>query len=286
MPTINRYIQINGFKLYWLFALLTLPNNSFSQNLFDYENSKKFAYHLYLNGEFQPAIIEFERVLQMSQNNEDTVLILISKASRMINKTENAINKILYYYPDTIFQNIQLSEEYVINLLDINRGQSAIFHIQNDKNFDSIQKKIYLIKSHLMLEEFKTAGIIYKTNASNVLINNSFNEVFFEIDNLKFKNPYFASGLSILLPGLGQVYSGYWKDGLYSLAIIMGLSYQSYSGFTKNGISSAYGWGFAAMTTTFYFSNIYGAFKAANKKNFIIKNNIKRKVEKINLHNY
>lgn len=73
------------------------------------------------------------------------------------------------------------------------------------------------------------------------------------------RSPWVAGALSAVVPGLGRVYIGRWKDGLMS-AILVGLPAGfAANGFADNGVKSVRGWLLGTMATALYVGNVYGS---------------------------
>ncbi|MBN1981693.1 MAG: hypothetical protein JW795_09185 [Chitinivibrionales bacterium] len=81
------------------------------------------------------------------------------------------------------------------------------------------------------------------------------------------KHAPLAAALSAMVPGLGKVYTGDYRDGLVSFVIVGLCAAQSWLGFRKNHSSSVRGWVFASFGTLFYSGNIYGSAVAAHVYN-------------------
>jgi hypothetical protein len=73
--------------------------------------------------------------------------------------------------------------------------------------------------------------------------------------------------MSAVIPGSGKAYCGRMWDGLYSFLVVAAMSWQSYEGFSKNGISSGRGISFGLLGLIFYGGNILGSFNAAKLYN-------------------
>ena len=87
--------------------------------------------------------------------------------------------------------------------------------------------------------------------------------------------------MSMLIPGTGKMYAGYWKDGLVSLLMTSMMAWQAYRGFDQRGIKSGYGWVYTGLATGFYIGNLYGTVKAVRKFNTHFKHQTIHKIEKI-----
>jgi TM2 domain-containing membrane protein YozV len=85
-----------------------------------------------------------------------------------------------------------------------------------------------------------------------------------ESSQLPMKSPLLAGLLSMVIPGLGKVYTGHPTDGLLSLISIATFTYASYDGFSSGGSSSTRGWVFGALASGLYLGNIYGSALSAS----------------------
>lgn len=90
-----------------------------------------------------------------------------------------------------------------------------------------------------------------------------------------------AAGILSIIPGLGKIYAGKPKDGIFTFGFISALGYLSYEGI-KNEFY-LFGGLLSILTFNFYLGNIYGGIDAAvdyNRKNVLafkeyIKNELK-----------
>ncbi len=108
-----------------------------------------------------------------------------------------------------------------------------------------------------------------------------YQKVISHIENQKYKKPFVSLMLSAVIPGSGKMYSGYWVDGIITLTTIGITAWQAYRGFTLYGTDRPYSWIFASLTASFYISNLYGSFKAANMKNYNLRQNIHHAFEEV-----
>ena len=76
------------------------------------------------------------------------------------------------------------------------------------------------------------------------------------------KKVFIATSLS-LIPGLGRIYSGRYKDGILSFISLTLLSYSSYKKYKNdNYIGSSI---LGSFTFTFWLSDFYGAYRSARR---------------------
>jgi len=87
------------------------------------------------------------------------------------------------------------------------------------------------------------------------------------LDQVKYKKPGLAAGLSTIIPGLGRFYAKDSKDGIISLIFVGTTAYQAYRRFDQKGIKSAGGWIYGGIALGFYISNIYGSYQSAKYYN-------------------
>jgi hypothetical protein len=99
--------------------------------------------------------------------------------------------------------------------------------------------------------------------------------------NIHRKSPAAAVALSAVIPGMGKIYSHDWKDGMFSLLFVATNAWQSYRGFSKNGVSSVTGWIFGSLAAGFYSANLFGSWKSARTYNATQTDRIRHEAENI-----
>lgn len=88
--------------------------------------------------------------------------------------------------------------------------------------------------------------------------------------DLSFKSPLFAGLLSTVVPGLGQMYSQHYFDGVQALGFVGALGYATYASYQYSSNVKGNYVGTAIIgfvTTMFHLSNILGAVKTAEFRN-------------------
>lgn len=86
-------------------------------------------------------------------------------------------------------------------------------------------------------------------------------------NNLTDKKPWLALTMSTIVPGTGRFYTGEWKDGAFSLAVVGLSAWQAYRQFNRGGPANILGWISAGFGFAFYIGNIYGSYHSAKKIN-------------------
>lgn len=78
---------------------------------------------------------------------------------------------------------------------------------------------------------------------------------------LKIQNrsPFVGGLLSAIIPGMGKVYAGKWKQGLVSFFSVTIIGLQAAEGFRKGGYDDWRFIAFGGLTTIFYVGNIWGS---------------------------
>lgn len=262
-----------------LFSLILISKNNFSQNLFDIKNSLEYANYLQTSGQYQLATEEFERVLFFYPKTDS----LITKLFYNKRKSGDALGVInftnkTYYNSDSI--NTSVFIEYIKSLIQI-KPQEALNVINKNTKLDTEQRIILQSYSYTSMYMWNEAiGKLNQLNNQSTSVLKS-KVVLNDALKYKYKKPILAAGLSLVIPGLGKVYTGNIKDGIIALVFVGINSFQSYRYFEKKGIKSVGGWIFGSLGTGFYLGNIYGSYKAAIIKNKKIKDAYKKQIEEI-----
>lgn len=259
-----------------LFILMALLSYGQEKDLYSIESSKKFANYLYGSGNYQQAAIEYERLILLDSLKSDSfkhwALVCYRKAGLLTTALERIDNWHPYAISEADYKS-PYAREYALCLTGLGYYNEALdflkanAHIKpNDKNLLASINYSYLgqwqkakERLDLVKEESFTKEVLIKGVDQGL--------------KLKLKKPGLAATLSIL-PGLGRVYTGNYIDAGLSLLVIGTFSWQSYTGFDQNGISSVYGWLTGGIAAGFYFGNIYGSYRAAELIN-------KQKIEAI-----
>ncbi len=231
-----------------------------SQDLFSYDNSVKYANFLMKTRQYNFAIFELHR-LDFFKPGNDTIAYNLLKSYRLANQQEKGIK-----WLENKYQQVQYIPELCVTeyfrLLNANKDFNKIDRLITKGLLSQEQTVFYSVSNSIHRRNYKKAKNLYNDNAIDyrhpVLDN-----VFFTIENTKFKQPALAGIMSTIVPGTGKIYTGFWKDGLFALTSVGLSAYQSYSGFKKKGAESFYGWFFLSTGFILYLANIYGSIKSA-----------------------
>jgi len=277
-----RYHQISSShkaKFYILLLMLVLPFYCYSQDLYDMENSKKYAEYLFSGRQYKLAAEEYERLVFFDSSNIIFKLRLV-KSYRLTGDLRSGITQINSFY------GINMPEPMAIEFVKLQLLSDSL-KVVNDflslNNTISPESKVIYQSCDLLLSgDYKGADMLVKTS---VVRNPSFPKNLISLSEsaarTKFKSPFIAAVFSSIIPGTGKFYTKNWADGIFSILFVAGNAWQSYRGFKEHGIKSAYGWAFGTLSASFYIGNIFGSAKAARRYNLLRKNEIKNKTFEI-----
>jgi hypothetical protein len=258
----------------FLFCLFT-GVSAFSQDtdLFSEKNISEYARFLFNSSQFGYAAEEYERLIFVDNKNESYQLGLL-KSYRFAEEYEKGIKAYDLLKTADYTPGYELVKEYSkLNILNGTEGNldplflDPVLDHGFRNNLELTMRLIAFPESTVSLDGLD------ETVLSRDLID-LYNESF----TLKYKSRLIAGSLSTLVPGLGKVYTGRWKDGLISLLFVAGTGYQAYRAFSDKGVNSVYGWIMGSISLGFYIGNIYGSAKSARLYNVNQNMNYREKV--------
>ena len=257
----TRYIKIFSF----LMCIVVKP--ALAQiNIFDCNNSRKFATYLYNTQQYELAQHELERIGFFCGNDSITQLILL-KSYRKLNRFDRANS---YFESKTLTEINQLSPEYREEYIRLLMSQQLYGQVQQtiQQGFDFKEKQEHLLGTELLLGHWKEA---YQMSKEPIPARN------FKIEGLKSiaersysskrKKAWLATLMSVIVPGSGKAYSGYWGDGAVSFLFTTSTSFFAYRAFNKYGTQKVYPWIVGGLAASYYAANIYGGNRAAIRYN-------------------
>ncbi len=252
---------------------------SFSQNVYDAEHLLKFADHLYNNQEYFLAINEYKHAAFLGSCNSNCQFKLFNSYLKS-KQFQSGVLTFKSFYPEGFACNDTLDLIYSKLLIKNTNYDEAENLSMVSKNLSSEQRLFITVSADLFANRWENASQESQC-VSNENILNPYKDVIREIESLNYKNPYLSMFLSAVVPGSGKMYSGYWRDGFMTIAVVGLTAWQAYRGFTLYGIDQPYTWIFTTLSASFYISNLYGSFKAANMKNHNLRTNVRNTIETI-----
>ncbi|MCH8331154.1 MAG: hypothetical protein IH946_07210 [Bacteroidetes bacterium] len=266
--------MIQWSKLTFSGFIILISISVHAQDIFGKENTRRFADHLFKAGEYELAIQEYKRLLFMDPTDEGAFLNLSRSYnnSGLFEEGIMAIEKRFIELKDMPEITLREYLSMLIHHNDIHRSREVI---KQDLNITEAHRLSIMVTNELLEANWEEAdSIIKKDPGSKHPLLFRYELLIEKGQDLKLKKAGLAGTMSVIIPGAGKVYAGFWKDGLMSF-IFTGMSaWQAYRGFERRGTSSVYGWIFAGFGTGFYLGNIYGSVKAAKKWNNTHKNAI------------
>lgn len=267
-------------KLLILFIFIG-STNVFSQDLYNFENTKKFAEYLAKSGQYDLATREFERLTFMSPEN-DTLKTSLLSMYRRSGKYDEALIRGKQLYPQLTSMSASSAVEYSRTLLLKSDYATAKSFWEINSKLSSANKTILSATSYILQDNYKSANEILKAvKPEEHKLATNYKDLTEQAIALKRKSPALAGVMSAIIPGSGRIYSKDWKDGIVSLFFVGTMATQSIRGFNKSGVKSTRGWIYSGIGFGFYLGNIYGSVvsaKAYNKKSHL---GIRTKIENL-----
>lgn len=223
------------------------------------QNIKSFADYLFCDKDYLRAIEEYEKYLNIVQ--DDSIQFKIALSYSKINDEENAFKKLSLIKNSSSF--------YVLARIE---SLKSLFFISIDSLFFSTANEIInssspfsnnssrlsntsMLLTKIDLPEREKFLIPFEEDEKSILNN------FYDLKkNPPYKSPALAGVLSALIPGSGKIYTRNYSDGITAFLLTGVLAYLSYTNFEHKHYTRA--WIFTALGAGFYTGNVYGSIAA------------------------
>ncbi len=263
---ISKYLSLNIYFIL-LYFISSGSLHAQDEDLYNLQNSDKYARYLLAGRQYNLAAEELERLVFLDGNNDEYKNLLITAYYKTGNTLKAAERIRQLYKGNLLVMPESISVKYLV-LLQESDSLPQILHYLNSgikiKNSDKLLfqwSNLMLNKSYLQAKKFlETHPQKLGRLQEIVQINN------FALQQ-KLKSPFLAAALSSVIPGLGKVYTGDYVDAVTAFIFVGGNTFQAYRGFKKNGSKSVFGWVFGSIAAGFYIGNIFGSAKAAIRFN-------------------
>lgn len=238
-----------------------IPLYIFSQSpSFDFhspENIKKFADHLFCEGDYLRAIEQYE--LLENQFLNDTIQFKIMLGYSELNLYQssyhifNTVSTQSKFFPDAYLLSMKNELLIVLKSLPINDKLSFNKEYTERMNKLTLFSKLYddniSIQKERFIEPFdedekQTVSMFYDLKT-----------------NPPYKSPALAGVLSAIIPGSGKMYLSEWGDGITALVVTSLFAFLAYDNFRADHQTRA--WIFTGLGAFFYAGNIYGSIASA-----------------------
>lgn len=253
-------------SLLFIILLFILNNLWAQQNLFDCNNSRRFANYLFNTGQYDLSQQELERIGFFCEMDSSSQLLLIKSYRKL--KKYNEGN--LFFMGKSVTDLGKLNPDFRMEYIRLLMAQQNYRQVQLaiEQGLDFSQKKEHELGTYLLLKEWEKAYEISHPPMANLnlkmagltqIAEKSFAE--------KRKKPWVSTLLSLVVPGSGKMYSGYWGDGAISFLFTASSSFFAYRAFQKYGPNKVYPWIVGGLAVSYYSANIYGGHRAAVRYN-------------------
>lgn len=241
----------------------------FPENLMQ-NSDLKFAIHLYQEKEYFQASTELKRYIFINESYKDKIIFLIACCNYYAKRYLDAI----YYFDQVKLNTNETDFLYFCEFLKAISFYNNRNVQQSEKKFINLLEKDVnpTLKENIIIS---LISLYLKTNnilKVKELINNtnfkfSSDKINQAIINLHIQKSSKLSLILSIVPGLGHIYSGSYKEGLYSFATNAALGYLFYDSY-KNGSNSGKILS-GAIFLQFYTGNLLGGKRAAQITNSI-----------------
>lgn len=246
-----------------IIIVFCFPFLGFSQDLFNLENSLKFAKYLKNQGELEFALQEYTRSYYLAPKNQK-IHFQIVHLNRLLKNYKQSI--LFINRLSALNSKIQKEKMYCLlklkdfKTIDTELNENSTLLTRKDKNFIKIT-------SVLMQDDWEAAqSILEKIEEKDDYIM-QYESLIEKKLKIKEKNPLLAGGMSLIIPGLGKLYAGEKKDALFNFLTIGLGAWQTYYSFKNSGVKSVSGWLYGGITLFFHSGNIYGSYSSAKSFN-------------------
>jgi hypothetical protein len=282
--------------IFILFIIIVYPCAAESQDDAFISTQKKFISGLYQDQRYFDCISETQRLLDYQKNAADRIdqLYFINTCYFLGGQYNAVISRLqsddCKDWSKLHIPNLLLLSNSYFKLGDYRKAISLLNSIDYQIIENHYHNNVFRSRVECLLKEYNYTGILAEVeHAENyfILINNSFMLCDFRIDMEKYreiglKSKWFSAGLSALLPGAGQIYSGRIVDGILTFISVAGTAWAGYYFYNKKEKPLAVT--LFLFSGLFYSGNIYGAYNSAVHKNSELNNKFsERIIQKYNL---
>ncbi len=263
-----------------LFNLLTVS----AQNLFDCQHSLAYADYLFSVKDYQKAANEYERVLFGCDTTVVRERLLV--AYRLSGQYNQSFQQLARLYP-TLTQAPTFANEEYIKLLLLTKQYQRTDSLLTASILPPGSTIRFKLQSQLLRSQWKLAGqTLQQTDSILIPERSDYSRLIYQAEHIRQKSPFIAASLSLLVPGLGKVYTKDWKDGIVSFLFVGILAFQAGRSFNQRGPESVAGWAYTSVDLGFYLGNVYGSYKSARQFNEKQHRRLHEEVRRLSFDNF
>jgi hypothetical protein len=258
--------MIQHTKILTIILLFLVKISVGQDNIFDCDNSKRFAEYLFNTGQFELSQHELERISFFCEYDSTSQLTLL-KSYRKMSKFDKANQFFASKNIDSLNNlNPDFRDEYIRLLMTERKYSDVQKEIADGLNFS--QEEEHKIGTELLLKNWEKAyQLSIQDNTQLNFKLAGLRGVAEKSHKAKRKSPVLAAIMSAVIPGTGKMYCGYWGDGAMSFMFTASSAFFSVRGFNKYGSKSIYPWIIGGLAASYYTANIYGGASSANRYN-------------------
>ena len=246
----------NFLIIFFLIPLSSLPQST-SFDFHSSENIRKFADHLFCEGDYLRAIEQYEFIQKQLVNDTIEFKILFGYSELGLYQESQelfeGVNAKSIFYPDAYL--LSLKNELLTEPKFINASTIKSFNSFQMKSFSKLNTISMLYADEFNITREKFISPFDEDEQNSV---SSFYDYKVEPP---YKNPTLAGILSAIVPGSGKMYVGEWGDGITALLATGLLAFLAYDNFRADHTARA--WIFTGLGAFFYAGNIYGSIASA-----------------------
>ncbi len=242
------------------------------------------AQHLYVSGNYYDAITEYKRVLffHPEHSSKDNILGMMGFSYLALGENDMAWKMFGESISITVSDSLKTERRIAVAVLMIERNiySGAIELLEIVQDDECLKTKALYVEGvmYSCMNEMSKCDLIRQKMTKNLISQNDKWSNYY-LNYLENKKDFLISEskvevMSRIIPGAGQIYSGYCKDGIN--AFLLNGTLVTYT--VKNIIEKQYfnAAAIALLLNNYYRGNIYNAKKAAknhnDKKSLGIKN--------------
>jgi TM2 domain-containing membrane protein YozV len=245
------------FLTFFLLIPLSVLSQSTSFDFHSHENIKKFADHLFCEGDYLRAIEQYDLINLNLDNDTIEFKVMLGYSElgffQESNEIFEGVNHKSIFYPDA----------YLLSMKNKLLIEPDLIKPPNNLSFDPAYVK--------SIKKLTTISMLYddEFNITREKFISPFNEEeqnsvssFYDYKvEPPYKSPVLAGVSSAIIPGSGKMYVGEWGDGITALVVTSLFAFLAYDNFNADHTTRA--WIFTGLGAFFYAGNIYGSIASA-----------------------
>ena len=240
------------------FVLLFIPLMSQDKSQFD------FVQYLIARKQYPEALFVLNQLRTDQSINQDSVHFYMGESFFLLKKLDSSA---LYFglisKSFSLYEKTKFFQAYNLAYL---RDTTAKHILREFEPRDPLHR-------HLKNYELSGIALLERNYEEFEALSNNYTDSFYqikaeqakmliyavELQSVKQRSPVVAGVMSAVVPGLGKVYAGRWKQGLAYFGIMAALGAQTYEAYRKDGINDPFFYFYASAFTLFYVGNIWGS---------------------------